>query len=253
MPKVVKSFLGGDDGSAKAAERTSAAAIASNERINAENREFLRQSQLISGGGILTNRLDNGGLGVSVGSDRLRAVNKLSRQLGRRGRDFRRLGRLVRPGFSEFRETGLNNLRDQRRRVVGNLRDNLARRRLAGSSFASDAVSRAEAEFQKREDEFTAQTFLQEIDARQQLLTRETELLAQSTQTLIDELNLEAETALQLSGIANSGISQLAAAQTAANSSISSNLSALQQRSGENATSIQTSLLSFGLGRLLPV
>jgi len=56
------------------------------------------------------------------------------------------------------------NLEDTRRRVTGDLRENLARRRISGSSFASDALSRADREFERQGLEIDAEESSQRLE-----------------------------------------------------------------------------------------
>ena len=68
--------------------------------------------------------------------------------------------------------------------------------------------------FQKREDEFRAQTFLQELQAKQQLIGAQYEAAANSYLQLLNQFNLESGMATQLA----SGVTSVlgANAQTAA-------------------------------------
>lgn len=252
-------FGGGDD--------ASDAVVSSNAQTNAQIAQnldktikFLQGSKLISGGGI--NSFNRGGrLVVQPTGRRTQLTNRLSSDFNRTARSLRGLRSQVRPGFGNL-SRAVNDvfsarkadLADSRRRVVGDVRDNLARRRLAGSSFASDAVVRAEREFERQENELAseealiqAQTFLQELDTQAELIERESEFSRGAIETLITELNLETEIALQLTGLANNGISSLASAQTSALTSLGqSNANAILENQSQ-ASSLQTGLLGFGL------
>ena len=85
---------------------------------------------------------------------------------------------LVEPGFGRLTETvdeafalADQRLNDRRRAASGDLRESLSRRRILGSSFAADAQSRQEAEFNRDAAELAnnqaqarAQNFLAELD-----------------------------------------------------------------------------------------
>lgn len=151
------------------------------------------------------------GFDVSLGKDFRGSLNRFN-SLSRSGAN--QLGRLqskVAPGFSQFREAGLNRLTSNRQRTVGDLRDDLAARRVLGSSFANDAISRAEAEFGLQEADFEARTILQEIEATANFINQRSQLLLNAAQ---QEIAANAD----LAGIA----AQLA-------SGVQSNMTALAQ------------------------
>ena len=112
----------------------------------------------------------------------------------------------VRPGFSAFRRAGLEAIGTRARRSIGNLRENLARRRVAGSSFAEDAVARAEREFAQEEAEFASATTLQELDVFTQLTQQITQQRVAAVERQIQELNLQLDVGLQLATQATSSL-----------------------------------------------
>jgi len=248
MAFLINKFFGGGNGTAGAAVAESAAGRQEVSANVDKQIAALQRSKLIGGGSLFSAFDKFGRITVSPNAARTSLVGGLSKSLSATAGRFRTLGEKVRPGFSEFRKAGLQNLRGQRRRVVGDLRENLARRRVAGSSFASDAISRAEAEFQQREDEFTSQTFLQEIDTQAKLIQTESEFARAAIETTLAELNLETEVALQLTGLANSGLSQLGAAQTSALSSLSQTSARALFESAESKVGFQREVLGAGLG-----
>src|SRR5690606_4802425 len=78
------------------------------------------------------------------------------------------------------------------------LRENLARRRVLGSSFGQDAISRAESEFAGQRERVAAESFLAELEATNNLINQEFAARRQSFQTGLDELNLQAEIATKI-------------------------------------------------------
>lgn len=101
-------------------------------------------------------------------------------------------------------------LRGEGRRTVGNIRENLARRRLAGSSFQASEVAAAEAEFAMREDQVRAdsavaeaQGFLQEIDMTRSLINEEFGASISGLSTILQDLNFDTATVTQLAGLAS--------------------------------------------------
>lgn len=116
---------------------------------------------------------------------------------GKAGRK-RDLASLVRPGFSRLREVRLQQIEAGRRSAIGNLRENLQRRRVLGSSFAGDALSRTEAQFAREKELTEAQTFIQEIELTNQFVNEEFAASGQAFQTELDEQNLLVKTATSL-------------------------------------------------------
>jgi hypothetical protein len=106
----------------------------------------------------------------------------------------------VAPGVSDLRASRLEEIENARLSAVGNLRDNLARRRVLGSSFGADAVTRAEAEFAKEKERVAAESFLQELELTNNLMQQEFTARRGQFQTGLDELNLEAQIATALAG-----------------------------------------------------
>ncbi len=144
-------------------------------------------------------------------SDQLQGnLDSLSNAFGDQAGQFRELRPLVEPGFGRLTETGVNAIRDARRSTLGDLRTNLSRRRVLGSSFAQGDINRTTAEFQKREDEFRAKTFLQEIDAQRTLINDEFNATTAQYKTLIDQSNFETGLAAQLAANATSVLGDIA-------------------------------------------
>lgn len=113
----------------------------------------------------------------------------------------------VAPGFGELTRTRVNAIRDNRDRVVGNLRDNLARRRISGSRFASDDIARTEREFARQEDLIRAESFLQELDATVRLVTQEGTLRLNNLEQWLNDLKIPSEAALALSSSGQAALS----------------------------------------------
>jgi len=98
---------------------------------------------------------------------------------------------MVQPGFGRLTQAGINAIRDARRSTMGDLKQNLARRRVAGSSFGADDQARTSAEFAKKENEFASQAFVQEMAMSQDLINQQAQAEAKSFASYIDQANLE--------------------------------------------------------------
>jgi hypothetical protein len=111
---------------------------------------------------------------------------------------------LVQPGFGRLTQAGINAIRDARRSTMGDLKQNLARRRVSGSSFGADDISRTSAEFAKKENEFASQAFVQELALSNQLVNDKATAAANSFMQFIQQSNIESSFATQLaSGVSN--------------------------------------------------
>lgn len=111
---------------------------------------------------------------------------------------------LVEPGFGRLTESGIRAVRDARRSSLGDLRQNLQRRRVRGSSFGADDISRTNAEFAKRENEFTSQAFIQELALSQELINNQAQAAANSYLQFLSQSNIESNMATQLaSGVSS--------------------------------------------------
>lgn len=165
-----------------------------------------------SGGGINATFSGNKyNLGVSP--ERSNAVGQVASTFGQAAGAFGALGQTVKPGFSLFRQAGLSDLQTQQQAAQSNLSENMAQRRVLGSSFASDAASRQDAEFAKQRDDFIAQSYLQELQASNQLTQEQFQASVQQFQTGLTEMNFEAGIAADLTGRASSAMAGIAQAQ----------------------------------------
>lgn len=140
-------------------------------------------------------------------------ISGIQQTFGQQASDIAGLRPLVAPGFSAFRQAGLADLTTQQQSNISNLRDNLAQRRVLGSSFAGDAISRANAEFSAKRDQFIAQSYLQEVDASNKLIQEQYQAAAQSFKVGIDQFNFESGLSAQLTAQAMASSAAVATAQ----------------------------------------
>lgn len=123
------------------------------------------------------------------------------------------LANTVRPGFSQFRQAGLTDLANQNRANISNLRDNLAQRRVLGSSFANSSISQANADYAQNRANFIAQSYLQELQASQSLIQQQYQAATQAYTVGINQMNFETGLAAQLTSQATSASANVAEAQ----------------------------------------
>lgn len=160
----------------------------------------------INAGG-LTSTLSGGNIGINASPERLGLVSGVSDAFGRLGSDLGILRQSVAPGISGLRASRLQEIENARQRAIGDLRENLQRRRVLGSSFGSDAIARAESEFGGQRDKVAAESFLQELELTNQFITQQFNAQRGQFQTGLDELNLQADVATKLASKATDTLS----------------------------------------------
>lgn len=172
------------------------------------------------------------------------ALGGLQSALANRGAQFGGLRSVVAPLSSQIRDAGIGRLQAERQRTVGNLRDNLARRRVLGSSFAQDAVSRAEAEFAQRQAEFEADVGMQELQQTMALIDQQTQADIGAFQTELSQLNLEGEMAANMANATSGILSNIAQleAQLLSQSELARAETGLRAGLANQQTGLQTNL-----------
>lgn len=153
----------------------------------------------INAGG-LSSTFDNGTVSLGADANRRGLVGGLADTFGQQADALGGLLPTVAPGMSDLRRARLSEIDASRTAAIGNLRDNLSRRRVLGSSFAQDAAGRTELEFAKERDRVQAETFLQELELTTNLMQQAFTAERGKFQTHLDELNLEANLAAGLAG-----------------------------------------------------
>tara|TARA_R100000808_G_C2149409_1_gene157816 strand:- start:2667 stop:3446 length:780 start_codon:yes stop_codon:yes gene_type:complete len=161
-------------------------------------------------------------------SSRDNLVGDIQAGLGDYATELGSLREQLTPGFGALTKARVDRLQNAKRKAVGDVRENLARRRVAGSSFASDAEARTAREFDVPIAEAAAQSFLEELQLSQNLLQMESEALISSVKVGLDELNTRLNLGLGASNQLTAAMANLAAAQTNILASIASNQGKLQ-------------------------
>lgn len=75
-------------------------------------------------------------------------------------------------GYGQLTKTAVGAVTNARDKSLSDLRGNIARRRVLGSSFGNDDISRMEAEYAQKEAEVRADSFLKELDQTTQLIDK---------------------------------------------------------------------------------
>lgn len=174
-----------------------------------------------SGGGLSAAAGNDGNINVTASPERLGLVRDVADTYGQLSDELGGIRARVAPGVSDLRAVRMAEIENARTSAIGNLRDNLARRRILGSSFGQDALVRAENEFGLAKDKVAAETFMQELGLTTDLMREQFSAKRSQFQTGLDELNLEAQIATKLSGDANT--------QLGANARVLAQLNASEQ------------------------
>lgn len=143
------------------------------------------------------------GLGISVDkkgnvvTGRTGYAQSLIDQLRTAGGDavggFNALLGQVNPGFGKLTDARVGAITNARERTTSDLRDSLARRRIAGSSFANDSIARTEAEFGQAEATARAESFLEELDTTAKLLDQRFKVQDEVVMKELTQTNFETE------------------------------------------------------------
>ena len=112
------------------------------------------------------------------------------------------------------------------KRVIGNLRESLGRRRVLGSTFASREIASQESEFGRQEEVARAESFLQELGLTSQLIQEEFNSSIGAVRDILQQLNFETTIGANLATAAS--------AQINANITAQAEAQAAQQAAGES-------------------
>lgn len=146
------------------------------------------------------------------GNEMTSNLQNLSAAMNRQAGSLEDLRGLVRPGFgrltdaaNRLSESSIRALEDSRHRSLGTLRQNLARRKVAGSSFASDDISRMNREFDKsryeieaRNEAITAENIIKEMAMTQDLINQQAQAEANTVMQTINQGNFESSLAANM-------------------------------------------------------
>jgi hypothetical protein len=148
------------------------------------------------------------------------ALEDLRRGFTDKAAELRDLRPQVAPGFGRLTKSRVEAIRGAGRRAVGNLREELSRRRVLGSSFAQREVASTEAEFGRQEEMARAESFLSELDLTNQLINQEFDAATRGAAAVLGQLNFETSLAAELSSQASNqnNANRIAQAQAQAES-----------------------------------
>jgi len=104
----------------------------------------------------------------------------------------------IRPGFGRLTDARTKEISRAAERAVGNLRDNLARRNMAGASFAEQQIGSLQAEFAALEDKARAESIVEELKMTNDVISSRTQARNQSIATAWDQIQFEGNLGGQL-------------------------------------------------------
>lgn len=153
------------------------------------------------------------GYKIKPSADRMSAVNSLSSTFGSQANALGGLLSRIAPGYSALRAAQLDALNSNRASTLSTLRQNLAQRRVLGSSFGQNQISNENAQFNQDQANIIANTYLQEISASNQLINEQYTAARGQFQSVLDEMNFEAGIAKDLTLKASSTLESAASTQ----------------------------------------
>jgi hypothetical protein len=212
MKSFLKEGLGALAGAGTTALLTNILAP-SDKSIQQPLQNFQNTAGNFSGGGLNSTRMGNR-VTVAGSQQRNNLVQKAGKSFNEQSREFADLRKKVKPGQGLLTKAAVSAIDNHRLSSVSDLRDNFARRRIQGSSFASDAISRAEAEFTQKESEVRANAYAQEFQLQAQLIEAQYNSARQAHAVSLDELNLQGDAALQLASNGQAILANVAAIQS---------------------------------------
>lgn len=139
---------------------------------------------------------------------RIGLVQGVQNAYGGAASELGKLRETVAPGFNSLLKARLADLENNATSAIGNLRQNLASRRILGSSFGNDTLSNLAATFAQQRDKEIADNFLQSLDANQKLLAQQYQASVNQYQSGLNDLNFQADIGAKLSQQGNDILAQ---------------------------------------------
>lgn len=131
---------------------------------------------------------------LSTGLSRLQTP-ELARRIALRSDNLDRIGGLideVKPGFGRLTEAAVQSVENARNRSIGNLRQQLAQRRVSGASFALDTEARVEQDFANQDKQARSEAILGEVALTSELIQQRANELGREVQEELAELQIAA-------------------------------------------------------------
>jgi len=166
-----------------------------------------------SGGGLTGARVGDR-FQVSGSPQRDNLIAGITATLNDQARNFASLREDFGQGTSALRQSLLERVDNNQRRTISDLKDSLARRKVAGSSFASDAIARAQNEFNQERTRIGEQVGLIELQAQSQLISQQFQSTMNAYNAGLQELNMQGDAAIKLATQGQAALTGLAQVQS---------------------------------------
>lgn len=99
----------------------------------------------------------------------------------------------IQPGFGRLSQATLQDIENQSRAAVGNLREQLARRRVLGASFANDQLAGLKATYDQMREKALAENFVQEMEMTKQVIAQRTEARNAAVSQAFNQIQFEGD------------------------------------------------------------
>ncbi len=141
-------------------------------------------------------------------------MDQLMNGLGTDESGFSNLLSQIAPGFGKLSTARGQEIDNAREKAVGNLREQLAKRRVLGASFANDQIGSLERQYMQDKDAALADSITKEMDMTNQVLQARTQARNQTITTGLNEIQFESNIGAQLLQTTSANMQNLQSAMT---------------------------------------
>lgn len=120
----------------------------------------------------------------------------------------------IAPGFGRLTMARGQEIDNARDRAVGNLREQLAKRRVLGASFANDQIGSLERQYMLDKDKALAESIVQEMEMTNQVIQARSEARNKAISTGLAEIQFETGVGAQLTQSVSANLQNLQTAMT---------------------------------------
>jgi hypothetical protein len=150
----------------------------------------------------------------------------------------------ITPGFGRLSQARGAQIDADRERGVGNLREQLAKRRVLGASFANDQIGSLERQYMMDKDKALAESLTQELEMTNNVIQARSEARVKSVSTALNEIQFETNVGAQLMQSVMSNMHDLTMAMT----DIAKLRASLGLQAGLGVANANTTLANTGIG-----
>lgn len=153
----------------------------------------------------------------------------------------------ITPGFGRLTEARKTDIENQARAATGNLREQLARRRVLGASFAEDQVRGLQAQYDQMRDQAIAESMVEELKMTGDVITARTNAWQQAIADGLSQLQFEGNIGAQLTTQVSASLQQLQAMQIDV-AKLSAALTEMGVNLNQTGMTVGADLSKFGAG-----